>query len=158
MLRRLLQTLYAPAPDWRAAKATYGPEPRRMPAEVSRAERVTAVLDGYITGLLDEVQGRAARQQQSPEAREAAFRALLPTTWQDVLDHVAEHRLPRPYATYEEPAEGQVGRFLVQRDGVWHLLDSERGTPWDVAHGSHADVTAAALAPYRAGLARFLVP
>lgn len=156
MIRKLLK-LFNSNTDWRAAKATYGPEIIRDPSAVSTEERVEAVLDQFIVGLLIDVQGKEITRRQTPEEQSDVFKNKLPTTWRDVKDYLKKHRLPPRYCFYDSP-EGNGGtHFLVEENGSWHFYDRERTYALRVHSGTHDEVALAVLKIFRRQIAMNLL-
>lgn len=156
MIRNFLKLLNTET-DWRAAKATYGPEILRHPSTVSTNERVEAVLDQFIIGLLIDVQGKELTSKQTSAEQSHAFKHLLPTTWRDVKDYLARNRLPPRYCFYQTPEDNGGTHFLVEQNGSWHFYERERTHAFRVHSGTHEDVALAALKIFRHQIAMNLI-
>ena len=156
MFRRIFGLLERHS-DWRAAKATYGPEPRRTPTEVTVTERVEAVLAQYVVGLLGDVTSVAGARSMSREEQAASFRKLLPTTMADVNSYLKEHNLTPRYAYYERPEGKPPGIYIAQCGELWTLYELERTHHVAVVSGTRVDVATEAVRLGFPGIDQYLV-
>ena len=106
-----------PSP-YEMARASYGKEPYRTPAEISTSERALAVMEGATKDLLRGILGLSALQQFTELLYPKKFRDLLPTTEEDLKNYVLTSGLPRRMASYTQPQSGDndSGMFVFQVD------------------------------------------
>ena len=128
-----------------------------MPEEVPVAERVAAVLDQYVVGLLGDVESTSGARSMSKEEQAASFRRLLPTTMADVGRYLTDHKVSPPYAYYEPPEGKPPGMYIVQRGGLWTLYEIEKSHHIAVVSGTHVEVATEAIRLGFADIGQYLV-
>lgn len=112
-----------PRTTYELARASYGNEPYRMPADIGASERALAVMEGDTKGLLRQIIGVEAMRQLPETLYPKKFRELLPTTKQDLIERVIESGLPSRLASYTDPDRGDSDIYVYQRqDMAWGLI------------------------------------
>jgi hypothetical protein len=140
------------------ARRSYGPEPRRRPEEVSKEERVEAVLHRTVKYLLRDVMGIEALMATSPNLYPAKFRALLPITETDVHSHVRAKGLPSSIVRYERPDNTYYGQWIYQVDQKWVLSSYDaRGNRDDKEFSSKWEAELDILRLWRSVLSEYVI-
>jgi hypothetical protein len=102
------------------ARASYGPEPYGVAAEIDVWERFEAAVTNNVKYLLTYVLGSSVVKALSEEQYPYAFRHALPTSSKEIVECVRRDGLPKWLARYSQPAgsgfwihEGTAGSWVT---------------------------------------------